>query len=222
MSAASSCRESFTSALLRLAKADPRIVALTSDSRGSVSLGEYAAALPAQFVEVGIAEQNEVGIAAGLASCGKTAFVCAPACFLSARSLEQIKVDVAYSGTNVKIVGVSGGVSYGALGTSHHSLHDIAVFRAIHGIIVFLPCDARQTRKMTEWLALNEGAAYMRMGRGAVPDVYETDDPPFVMGKANRLKEGSDLTIIAAGEMVRHALDAALALEAGGVGARVL
>jgi len=222
MSAARSCRESFTSTLLELARKDPRIVALTSDARGSVSLGDYATALPAQFVEVGIAEQNEVGIAAGLASCGKIAFVCAPACFLCARSLEQIKVDVAYSGMNVKIVGVSGGVSYGALGTSHHSLHDIAVFRAIHGISVFLPCDARQTRKMTEWLAANVGGAYMRMGRAAVPDVYESDDAPFVPGKANTLKVGNDLAIIATGEMVRHALDAALGLEKQGIHARVL
>jgi len=222
MSAMKACREAFTSTLAELAGKDPRIVALTSDARGSVSLSAYAEAHPGQFVEVGIAEQNEVGIAAGLASCGKKAFVCAPACFLSARSLEQIKVDVAYTGTNVKIIGVSGGVSYGALGTSHHSLHDVAVMRAIHGIRVFLPCDARQTRKLTEWLAANDGPAYVRMGRGAVADVYESDDAPFVPGKANLLRDGEDLTLIACGEMVRNALDAATLLEQEGIRARVL
>lgn len=222
MSAMKTCREAFTAALTELAGSDPRIVALTSDARGSVSLSGFAEARPGQFVEVGIAEQNEVGIAAGLASCGKKAFVCAPACFLSARSLEQIKVDVAYTGTNVKIVGVSGGVSYGALGTSHHSLHDIAVMRAIHNISVFLPCDARQTRKLTEYLAANDGPAYVRMGRGAVADVYENDDAPFSPGKANLLRDGRDLTIIACGELVRNALDAAALLEKDGIRARVL
>lgn len=222
MSVMRACKEAFTSTLLELAKLDSRIIALTSDARGSVSLTDFAAALPKQFVEVGIAEQNEVGIAAGLATCGKTSFVCAPACFLTARSLEQIKVDVAYTGTNVKIVGVSGGVSYGALGTSHHSLHDAAALRAIHGIVVFFPCDARQTKKMTEWLAANDGPAYMRMGRGPVRDVYENDNAPFIMGKANTLQEGTDLTIIATGEMVRNALDAAAELGSQGIRARVL
>jgi transketolase len=222
MSDMRACKDVFTSTLTELAVTDPRIVALTSDARGSVSLGGFAETCPAQFVEVGIAEQNEVGIAAGLASCGKKAFVCAPACFLSARSLEQIKVDVAYTGTNVKIIGVSGGVSYGALGTSHHSLHDIAVMRAIHGIRVFLPSDARQTRKLTQWLAANDGPAYVRMGRSPVADVYESDDPPFEPGKANLLRNGTDLTLIACGEMVRNALDAALLLEKDGISARVL
>jgi transketolase len=222
MSAMRACREAFTSTLLELAKQDSRIIALTSDARGSVSLTDFAAALPKQFVEVGIAEQNEVGIAAGLATCGKISFACAPACFLTARSLEQIKVDVAYTGTNVKIVGVSGGVSYGALGTSHHTLHDAAVFRAMHGIVVLFPCDARQTIKMTEWLAAYDGPAYMRMGRGPVPDVYDNDDAPFIMGKANTLRAGTDLTIIATGEMVRNALDAAADLANQGIDARVL
>jgi len=222
MSAMKACKEAFASTLTALAGKDPRIVVLTSDARGSVSLGGFVEACPAQFVEVGIAEQNEVGIAAGLASCGKKAFVCAPACFLSTRSLEQVKVDVAYTGTNVKVIGVSGGVSYGALGTSHHSLHDIAVMRAFHGIKVFLPCDARQTVKLTEWLAANDGPAYVRMGRGAVADVYDSDDAPFEPGKANLLLDGDDLTIVACGEMVRNALDAAALLEEDGIHGRVL
>lgn len=216
------CRKVFTETLLELAKVDKDIVVLTSDARGSVTLEKFAEQLPGQFVEIGIAEQNSVGIGAGLATCGKKPFVCGPACFLSARSLEQVKVDVAYADTNVKIIGVSGGVSYGALGTSHHSLQDLAVMRAIPGITIILPCDTYQTRKMTEALAAYEGPVYVRMGRNAVPDVYETDEIPFEIGKANVLLDGMDIAIIGSGETVRHALDAGLQLRGKGFGARVI
>lgn len=216
------CRKAFTDTLLSLAKEDKDIVVLTSDARGSVTLDQYAQQLPEQFVEVGIAEQNLVGIAAGLATCGKKAFVCGPACFLSARSLEQVKVDVAYTHTNVKVVGVSGGVSYGALGTSHHSLQDIAVMRAIPGITIILPCDVHQTRKITEVLAAYEGPVYVRMGRNAVPDVYEDESAPFEIGKANVLMDGSDITIIGTGETVYHALQAGRMLKEKGIRARIL
>lgn len=216
------CRKSFTDTLLTLARDDRDIVALATDSRGSVTLDQFAKELPGQFVEVGIAEQDSVGIGAGLAACGKKVFVCGPACFLSARSLEQVKVDVAYSHTNVKVIGVSGGVSYGALGMSHHSLQDIAVMRAIPDISVILPCDARQTRKLTEALVASDGPAYVRMGRGAVPDVYPDDDFPFEIGKANLLAVGSELTLIATGEMVYHALAASRTLLKKGIRTRVL
>jgi transketolase len=216
------CRKMFTDTLLELARKDRNIIALTSDARGSVTLEKFAEELPEQFVEVGIAEQHSVGIGAGLATCGKKPFVCGPACFLSARSLEQVKVDVAYTRTNVKIVGVSGGVSYGALGTSHHSLQDIAVMRAIAGIAVILPCDVHQTKKMTEVLASHTGPVYVRMGRNAVPDVYKEDEAPFEIGKANTLLDGSDVTIIGAGETVRYALDAGLLLREKGIKARVI
>lgn len=136
------CRKSFTDALVELGKKDKNIVAVTTDARGSVTLTDFAKELPEQFVECGIAEQDAVGISAGLASCGKKVFVCGPACFYVARSLEQVKVDVAYSGQPVKILGVSGGVAYGALGATHHSLHDIAVLRTFPGMQVVLPCDA--------------------------------------------------------------------------------
>ena len=119
------CRKSFTETLLELARQDKDIVAVTTDARGSVTLGDFAKELPAQFVECGIAEQDAVGISAGLSHSGKKVFVCGPACFYVARSLEQVKVDLAYSQNNVKILGVSGGVAYGALGATHHSLHDI-------------------------------------------------------------------------------------------------
>ena len=216
------CRKAFTETILELAKEDKNIVVLTSDARGSVTLGDFADQLPNQFVELGIAEQNLVGTAAGLALCGMKPFACSPACFLSARSFEQIKVDMAYAGTNVKAIGVSGGVSYGALGTSHHSLQDIAMMRATAGITIIFPCDARQTRAMTKKLANHIGPVYVRMGRGAVDDVYETDDVPFEIGKANMLHEGDDITIIGCGETVRIALDAAIELEGQGISARVL
>lgn len=216
------CRKAFTGTLLELARRYPRIVALATDSRGSVTLGDFAKELPEQFVEVGIAEQDAVGIAAGMALGGKNAFVCGPASFLSARSLEQVKVDVAYAHTNVKVIGVSGGVSYGALGATHHSLHDIAVMRAFEGLTVVLPCDARQTVQLTRVLAQTEGPVYVRMGRAAVPDVYEQDDPPFVIGQANELLPGGDVTIIATGEAVSHALGAGRLLRQKGVQARVL
>lgn len=216
------CRKAFTETLLALALTDRSLIALTSDARGSVTLDEFAKRLPDQFVEVGIAEQNAVGIAAGLSTTGRNVFVCGPACFLSARSLEQIKIDVVYSKTNVKIIGVSGGLSYGALGFSHHSLHDVAVMRTFTDMTVILPCDERQSRAMTLALAAMEGPAYVRMGRNAVPDVYEVDDVPFVIGQANLLQTGTDATIIAAGEMVRPALDAAKRLASEEISVRVL
>lgn len=146
------CRKSFTDTLLELARQDKDIVAVTTDARGSVTLGDFAKELPAQFVECGIAEQDAVGISAGLSHSGKKVFVCGPACFYVARSLEQVKVDLAYSQNNVKILGVSGGVAYGALGATHHSLHDIAVLRTFPGMNIVLPCDARQTRKLVKLL----------------------------------------------------------------------
>jgi transketolase len=216
-----SCREKFSETLLELARKDKDIYVVTSDARGSCSLGDYANELPEQFIEVGIAEQDEIGIAAGLASVGKRPYVCAPACFLTARSLEQIKVDVAYSHQNVKIFGVSGGVSYGALGASHHTLHDIAVLRAIPDIMIFLPCDGNQTKALLKALQHTDCAAYIRVGRAGVPEIYP-DNAPFEIGKANTLRNGNNLTIIAAGESVWYALAAAEKLAGKGVSARVV
>ena len=216
------CRKSFTDALLELAKKDKDIIAVTTDARGSVTLGDYAKELPQQFVEVGIAEQDAVGISAGLAHSGKKVFVCGPACFYVARSLEQVKVDVAYSRNPVKILGVSGGVAYGALGATHHSLHDIAVLRTFPGMNICLPCDARQTRKLVEFLVDFPEPCYVRVGRAAVPDVYEDDNFDFQLGKANMLLDGSDLTIIGAGETVYHAYEAGKQLKEQGISARVL
>lgn len=216
------CRRAFTETLLELARHDPSIVVLTTDARGSVTLNDFARELPEQFVEVGIAEQNMVGMAAGLARCGKRPFICAPACFLSARSLEQIKVDISYSRTNVKVIGVSGGVSYGSLGSTHHSLHDIAVMRALPNLAVVLPCDRHQTKALTNVLATYPGSVYVRMGRAAVPEVYKKGDTPFEIGRANQLLEGKDATIIGTGETVHIALQAGNLLRREGIGVRVL
>lgn len=216
------CRKSFTSTLLELAQQDKDIVAVTSDASGSATLTDFGKELPEQFVEVGIAEQDAVGISAGLASAGKKPFIFGPACFYVARALEQVKVDMAYSQMPVTICGVSGGVAYSQLGATHHSLHDIAVLRTFPGIEVYLPCDVRQTRKLCIDLAKRPRPAYIRVGRNAVPDVYENDDFDFVPGKANTLTEGNDLTIIATGETVAHAVEAAKILHEKGINARVI
>lgn len=215
-------RQVICDTLIELGQTDPRIMVLTSDSRGSASMGAFASQLPAQFVEVGIAEQNIVGIAAGLAASGLRPFVASPASFLSMRSIEQVKVDVAYSHTNVKLIGISGGISYGALGMSHHSVQDLAVMRAIPGIDIVLPADRHSTRQAILQLAENGRPAYIRIGRNPVEDVYSESSCTFTLGKANTLAEGCDLTIIAAGELVRAALDAAVQLSSEGIACRVL
>ena len=216
------CRKSFTDTLLELATKDKEIVAVTSDASGSATLTDFGKALPEQFVEVGIAEQNAVGVSAGLASTGKKVFIFGPACFYVARSLEQVKVDMAYSQMPVKICGVSGGVAYSQLGATHHSLHDIAVLRTFPGMEVYLPCDVRQTRKLVEKLVNHPKPAYIRVGRNAVPDVYDDDNFDFELGKANMLMDGKDLTIIGTGETVYHCLEAAKTLKKQGINARVL
>ncbi len=215
-------REVVNDVLVHHGKTNKNIVVLASDSRGSAKLTPFAEIHREQFVETGIAEQNIVGVAAGMASCGKTPFVVSPACFLSMRSIEQVKVDLAYSNTNVKLVGISGGISYGALGMSHHSVQDIAVMRAIPNMTVLLPADRFETEKMVEALLDTYGPTYMRVGRNPVEDVYPSLDFDFQIGKANQLHDGSDLTLIAAGETVRIALDTAHILKKEGIEARVL
>jgi transketolase len=215
-------RQAISEALLELANKNRDILVLTSDSRGSASLVEFGKELPDQIVEVGIAEQNLVGIASGLAASGKKPFVASPACFLSMRSIEQIKVDVAYSNTNVKLIGISGGVSYGALGMSHHSLQDLAVTRAIPGLDVMMPADRHEAKKMIEALVEYDRPVYLRIGRNPVEDSYISEDYEFQIGKAVTMMVGTDITIIAAGETVRLALDSAEALKLEGINCRVL
>ena len=215
-------RKAICDVLLKEAETDKDIVVLCSDSRGSASLAPFADAYPEQFVEMGIAEQDLVSVSAGLAHCGKKAFAASPACFLSTRSYEQCKIDVAYSNTNVKLIGISGGISYGALGMSHHSAQDIAAMSAIPNMRVYLPSDRFQTAKLVEALLKDEKPAYIRVGRNPVEDIYTEDNCPFEMDKATVLTEGTDAAIIACGEMVRPALEAAKLLEKDGIHATVV
>jgi len=215
-------RQVICDALIEHGRKNRDIVVLCTDSRGSASLSSFAEELPDQFIEVGIAEQNAVSIASGLASCGKKPFVASPASFLSTRSLEQIKIDVAYSNTNVKLIGISGGISYGALGMTHHSLQDIAAIAAIPGMRVYLPCDRFQTGILIDALIEDNSPAYLRIGRNAAADVYSEHDLPFVFNKATLVQDGSDVTIIACGEMVSAAKDAGEKLLQRGISARVL
>ena len=208
--------------LKEAAAKDKDVVVLCSDSRGSASLTSFADTFPEQFVEVGIAEQNLVSIAAGLASCGKKPFAASPASFITTRSYEQCKVDCAYSNTNVKLIGISGGVSYGALGMTHHSAQDIAAMSAIPGMRVYLPSDRHQTRKLFEALLQDQQTAYIRLGRNPVEDVYEEDNIPFEMDKATVLCEGDTVLLVACGEMVKPAKDAAALLQEKGISAGVL
>ena len=208
--------------LMEHAKTDKDVVVLCSDSRGSASLTPFFNEYPGQSVEVGIAEQDLVGIAAGLAACGKKPFAASPASFLSTRSYEQCKIDCAYSDTNVKLIGISGGISYGALGMSHHSAQDIAAMSAIPNMRVYLPSDRFQTRKLFEALLQDQKCAYIRVGRNAVEDVYTEEDCPFQMDKATLVRDGEDVLLVACGEMVRPAVDAAEILEKSGVSASVL
>lgn len=215
-------RQAICEVLMEEAAKDKDITVLCSDSRGSASLTPFAAAFPEQFIEMGIAEQNLVSVSAGLAKCGKKPFAASPACFLSTRSYEQCKVDVAYSNTNVKLIGISGGISYGALGMSHHSAQDIAAMSAVPNMRVYLPSDRFQTEKLVKYLLKDEKPAYIRVGRNPVEDIYSEEACPFEMDKATVLCEGSDIALIACGEMVKPALDAAKLLKEQGISATVL
>jgi transketolase len=216
--------EVFADTLLEMAREDPSVVAVTSDSRGSGKLGPFAQTLPAQLVEVGIAEQNLVGIAAGLASCGKKVFAVSPACFLTARALEQIKNDVAYSGHPVTLVGISAGVSYGALGTTHHSLHDFAALRAINNLTIVAPADNFETRAAVCAAAASGKPVYLRFGKAPLYDLPTlVDSTPFAPGRTRLLRAGTDVAFLATGETVIHALLAAAHLEeTSGIACRVL
>ena len=216
-----SCRKAFSSTVEALAAQDNSIFVIASDSRGSVTVGGFAERLPAQFIEVGIAEQNAVSIAAGMALAGKTVFVTGPACFLSARSYEQVKVDVAYNKTDVKIIGVSAGVSYGPLGGTHTSLHDYAGFRALPNLEIFAPSDSIQTQAITRYLAQSGKPAYMRTGRGDVEAIYNENEA-FDIHKAKMVCNGTDVTLIACGETVWYAQQAAIQLANKQISVRVL
>ena len=213
-------RQVICDTLLAAAKEDKDIIVACSDSRGSGSMTAFFEQFPAQSVEVGIAEQDLVSISAGLAACGKKVFAVSPACFLSTRSYEQAKVDVAYAETNVTLVGISGGISYGALGMTHHSLQDIAAMSALPGMRVYLPSDRFQTKAVVEELLQDEKPAYIRVSRSASEDLYSEDT--VFSGGAKVLKEGKDVLFVACGELVAPCLHAVELLEKEGISAGVV
>lgn len=215
------CRDAYVDTLIELADTDSRVVAVCNDSVGSTKISKLMSVLPDRVVNVGIAEQNMVGIGAGLANGGKIPFVSGASPFLTARALEQIKVDVAYSRANVKLIGVSSGVAYGELGPTHHSIEDIAWTRAIDGLTVIVPADPVETASAIRVAYETDGPFFIRTSRMGVPIVHP-DDYELRVGKATLLRDGGDVTIIANGVMVSRALEAAAHLAADGIEARVL
>lgn len=215
------CRQTFVETLIELAQTNDRIVAVCNDSVGSSNLGAFAAQFPDRLINVGIAEQNMVGVAAGLANGGYLPFVCAAGPFLSGRATEQIKADIAYSNFPAVLCAMSPGMAYGELGPTHHSIEDFAWMRAISNLVVMAPADPKQTREAMRWAVTARMPTYMRVGRFKVPAVTP-EDHAFAMGKADLLREGSDVTLIAIGTLVSRALDAADLLAKEGVKARVL
>ena len=213
--------EVFSDTLLSLAKKDRNVIVVTSDSRGSGKLTSFGTSLPDQLIEVGIAEQNLVGISAGLASTGKIVFAVSPAGFLSARSLEQIKNDVCYSDHPVKLIGISAGVSYGALGSTHHATHDLAALRAIHNITIIVPADNFETAEAIKAAAGLSHPVYIRFGKRPMYHLHRPGTK-FEIGKSITIREGKDVTFIATGETVYHALMASMEMEKEGLTGRVI
>jgi transketolase len=221
MSTAVDCRVPFAEELIALAEKNEKIVAVCNDSVGSSNLNEFKKRFPDRLINVGIAEQNMVGVAAGLANAGFIPFVCAAGPFISGRATEQIKADIAYTGANVKLCAMSPGIAYAELGPTHHSIEDFSWLRAIDRMKIVAPADEDQTRDVMRWAADYVGGVYIRIGRIKVSNV-SSPDQKFAFGKANRIKDGKDLTIIATGGMVERALASAEKLATNGVSARVV
>jgi transketolase len=212
------CRVAFADELITLARSDERIVAVCNDSVGSSNLGAFQAEFPDRLINVGIAEQDMVGVGAGLALSGYVPFVCGASPFLTGRSLEQIKADVAYSGAPVVLCGMSPGMAYGELGPTHHSIEDLSWLRAIAGLGIVVPADPAETRAAVRWAAGASTPVFLRIGRFKVPAVPGS----FSFGTASVVRPGSDVTVVATGTMVSRALAAAEAASAEGVSVRVL
>ena len=214
-------RSGFGVGLLEAGKADSRVVAMTADLKGSLKMDAFAAEFPERFIQCGIAEANMVGAAAGLAITGKIPFVGSFAEFVTGRVYDQVRQEVAYGNTNVKIASSHAGITLGEDGATHQTMEDVALMRALPGMVVINPCDFNQTKNATIAAARYEGPVYLRFGRPSVPNFTPADEP-FVIGKAQVLNEGGDVTIIATGHLVWEALLAAEALEAEGVSAEVI
>ena len=215
------CRDTFSKTLMALAEENTNIVTVCNDSVGSSKMGGFKERFPERLINVGIAEQNMVGVAAGLANGGKIPFVCCASPFLTGRALEQIKADVAYSQTNVKLCGISSGLAYGDLGPTHHSIEDFAWIRALPNITIVAPADRIETAAATKWAAQHDGGVFLRLSRIGVPDLLPGDHT-FVPGKADMLRDGADVTIIANGVLTHRAILAAELLAKGNISARVL
>ncbi|OLP54701.1 transketolase [Rhizobium rhizosphaerae] len=215
------CRDAFAETLEALAAADETVVAVCNDSVGSSKLGGFKTKFPERLVNVGIAEQNMVGVGAGLANGGRLPFVCAAACFLTGRALEQIKADLAYSNANVKLVGISSGMAYGELGPTHHSIEDFAWTRVLPNLPVIAPADRIETAAAVKWAASYAGPCFLRLSRVGVPDLLP-EGHVFELGKANLLRDGGDVTLIANGTLTHRIVTAAGILAERGIAARVL
>lgn len=221
MTARADCRIAFAETLVALAEADPRVVAVVNDSVGSSNLKAFKSRFPERLINVGIAEQNMIGVSAGLALAGKMPFTCAASCFITGRALEQVKADVAYSRHNVKLCGMSSGTAYGELGPTHHSIEDLAWTRAIANLTVIVPADPLETAQAVCAMAAFEGPVFMRLSRWPVPTVHPADYA-FTFGRAARLRAGTDVTLIATGITVCGALEAADLLAHDGISAAVV
>lgn len=215
------CRVPFSETLMALAEEDNRVVAVCNDSVGSSKLEAFKEKWPERLINVGIAEQNLVGVGAGLANGGMLPFVCAAACFLTGRALEQIKADIAYTGANVKLCGISSGMAYGELGPTHHSIEDFAWTRVIPNLAVIAPADRLETAQAVRAAAAHKGPVFLRLSRVGVPDIVP-EDYHFEIGKALTLRQGTDVTLIANGTLSHRALKAADLLERDGISARVI
>ena len=215
------CRDAYIHALEEMAAADARICAVANDSLSSAKLKNFSAQFPDRFVNVGIAEQNMVGVGAGLANGGMIPYVFGAGCFLTARAMEQVKADLAYSKYNVKLCAMSPGMAYGQLGPTHHSIEDLAWTRVLPNMAVIVPADPVETAAVMHYSLKHDGPMYLRISRMPVSRVHE-DGYEFKFGKAVLLHEGTDITLIACGVMVSRAMDAARALAARGISSRVL
>lgn len=214
-------RSGFGAGLVEAGRKDERVLALTADLKGSLKMDAFAAEFPERFIQCGIAEANMVGVAAGLAITGKVPFIGSFAEFVTGRVYDQLRQEVAYGHTNVKIASSHAGITLGEDGATHQTMEDIALMRALPGMAVVVPCDYNQTKNATVAAAEWNGPVYLRFGRPAVPNFTGADEP-FEIGKVYNLNEGKDVTILACGHLVWEALQAAEALEAEGISAEVL
>jgi transketolase len=215
------CRDAFSKTMEALAAEDERVVVVVNDSVSSTKLKGFRAKFPKRFINVGIAEQNMVGVGAGLANAGMLPYVCGASCFLTGRATEQVKADLGYTNANVKLCGMSSGMAYGELGPTHHSIEDLAWTRVIPNLAVVVPADSSETEAAMRYSHTHVGPMFLRMSRMPVPEVM----PPgaaFELGKASVLRSGTDVTLIANGVLVQAALAAAETLAAQGISARVL